>query len=108
MMPSPYTSQESLEDAAEAAKLMGVQLDDVGIQPAMSAFEGMLEPIFGDAAADVTEENIQARPRPDPDGDFEQARLYAADHRQQVRDVGRLRDALWRYVRRLFGPERRL
>jgi len=63
MMPSPYTSQESLEDAAEAAKLMGVQLDDVGIQPAMSAFEGMLEPIFGDAAADVTEENIQARSR---------------------------------------------
>ena len=63
MMPSPYTSVESLEDAAEAAKLMGVQLDDVGIQPAMQAFEGMLEPIFGDAAADVTEENIQARSR---------------------------------------------
>ena len=63
MMPSPYTSQESLEDAAEAAKLMGVHLDDVGIQPAMSAFEEMLKPIFGDAAADVTEENIQARSR---------------------------------------------
>ncbi|MEC8698565.1 MAG: NAD+ synthase [Pseudomonadota bacterium] len=63
MMPSPYTSQESLEDAAEAAKLMGVHLDDVGIQPAMSAFEEMLEPIFGNAAADVTEENIQARSR---------------------------------------------
>ena len=52
-----------LEDAEEAAKLMGVQLDEVGIQPAMTAFEGMLEPIFGDAAADVTEENIQARSR---------------------------------------------
>jgi NAD+ synthase len=63
MMPSPYTSQESLEDAEEAAQLMGVQLDDVGIQPAMTAFETMLEPIFGDAAADVTEENIQARSR---------------------------------------------
>ncbi|MED5575808.1 MAG: NAD+ synthase, partial [Pseudomonadota bacterium] len=63
MMPSPFTSQESLEDAAEAAKLMGVHLDDVGIQPAMSAFEEMLEPIFGNAAADVTEENIQARSR---------------------------------------------
>ena len=63
MMPSPYTSRDSLEDAEEAAKLMGVQLDEVGIQPAMNAFEGMLEPIFGDAAADVTEENIQARSR---------------------------------------------
>ena len=61
MMPSPYTSQESLEDAEEAAQLMGVQLDDVGIQPAMTAFDVMLKPIFGDAAADVTEENIQAR-----------------------------------------------
>jgi NAD+ synthase len=63
MMPSPYTSQESLEDAEEAAQLMGVQLDNVGIQPAMTAFEAMLKPIFGDAAADVTEENIQARSR---------------------------------------------
>jgi NAD+ synthase len=63
MMPSPYTSQESLEDAEEAAQLMGVQLDDVSIQPAMTAFEAMLKPIFGDAAADVTEENIQARSR---------------------------------------------
>ena len=63
MMPSPYTSRESLEDATEAAKLMGVQLDEVSIQPAMNAFEGMLEPIFGDASADVTEENIQARSR---------------------------------------------
>ena len=63
MMPSPYTSRESLEDAEEAAKLMGVQLDEVGIQPAMTAFEEMLEPVFGDTAADVTEENIQARSR---------------------------------------------
>jgi NAD+ synthase len=63
MMPSPYTSQESLEDAEEAAQLMGVQLNNVGIQPAMTAFEAMLKPVFGDAAADVTEENIQARSR---------------------------------------------
>ncbi|MEE2688629.1 MAG: NAD+ synthase [Pseudomonadota bacterium] len=63
MMPSPYTSRESLEDAEEAANLMGVQLDEVGIQPAMVAFEAILEPIFGDAAVDVTEENIQARSR---------------------------------------------
>jgi len=63
MMPSPYTSPESLEDAAEAAELLGVTLDDVGIEPSMKAFGDMLAPIFGDAAEDVTEENIQARSR---------------------------------------------
>jgi NAD+ synthase len=63
MMPSPYTSRESLEDAAEAAELMGIRYDTVGIEPAMKAFEAMLKPIFADRPADTTEENIQARTR---------------------------------------------
>ncbi len=33
MMPSPYTSQHSLEDAAEAAGLLGARIDEVGIAP---------------------------------------------------------------------------
>ena len=63
MMPSPYTSRESLEDAAEAARLLGVQLDEIDIGPAMQAFEGMLKPVFDGREADITEENIQARSR---------------------------------------------
>jgi len=63
MMPSPYTSRESLEDAAEAAQLMGIRYDTVGIEPAMKAFAEMLKPIFADRPADTTEENIQARTR---------------------------------------------
>jgi NAD+ synthase len=63
MMPSPFTSRESLEDAAEVAKLLGIRLDTVPIEPAMAAFEGMLEPIFNDMPRDTTEENIQARAR---------------------------------------------
>jgi len=63
MMPSPYTSRESLEDAAEAARLLGVDLDEVSIEPAMQAFGGMLEPLFQGQDADTTEENIQARSR---------------------------------------------
>jgi len=68
MMPSPYTSRESLEDADEAARLLSVKLDQVSIEPAMKAFGGMLEPILNGYTAkansgDTTEENIQARSR---------------------------------------------
>ena len=63
MMPSPFTSQESLEDAAEVAKLLGIRLDSVSIEPAMAAFDGMLKPVFDDLPRDIAEENIQARAR---------------------------------------------
>ena len=63
MMPSPYTSRDSLDDAAEAAGLLGVRLDEISIGPAMEAFEAMLSPSFGDRPPDNTEENIQARSR---------------------------------------------
>jgi len=63
MMPSPYTSKESLEDAAAAAKLLGVKLDNIEIKPAMEAFEGLLRELFVQHPADTTEENIQARSR---------------------------------------------
>jgi NAD+ synthase len=63
MMPSPYTSRESLEDAAEIARLLGIRLDSVSIEPAMAAFETMLRPLFDALPPDATEENIQARAR---------------------------------------------
>jgi NAD+ synthase len=63
MMPSPYTSQDSLDDAAACAGLLGIRLDTVSIEPAMGAFADMLGPLFGDRAPDTTEENIQARSR---------------------------------------------
>jgi NAD+ synthase len=63
MMPSPYTSEESLEDARACAELLGAQLDEVSIGPAMAAFEAMLKPLFDGREPDATEENIQARAR---------------------------------------------
>ena len=63
MMPSPYTSTESLEDAAECAQLIGARLDQVSIEPAMAAFGLMLEPLFNGSDTGTTEENIQARSR---------------------------------------------
>ena len=63
MMPSPYTSEESLTDASAATELLGCRLDEINIGQAMGAFDSMLSPLFGDAPADTTEENIQARSR---------------------------------------------
>jgi NAD+ synthase len=63
MMPSPYTSKASLNDAAECSKLLGVKLDEIKIKPAMDAFDQMLIPIFEGCEQDVTEENIQSRVR---------------------------------------------
>ena len=63
MMPSPYTSRESLEDAAECARLLGIQCDIVSISGAMEAFSTALAPLFAGRQADITEENLQSRSR---------------------------------------------
>ncbi len=63
MLPSPYTSQASLDDAAECARLLGIRCDTVAITPAMQAFESALAPVFEGRQADITEENIQSRAR---------------------------------------------
>ncbi len=63
MLPSPYTSQTSLDDAADCARLLGISCDTVPISPAMGAFESALAPVFEGRRADITEENIQSRAR---------------------------------------------
>ncbi|MDP3854620.1 NAD+ synthase [Phenylobacterium sp.] len=63
MLPSKYTSRESLEDAEACAKQIGCRLDEISIAPAVDAFAEMLTPHFGNRAPDLTEENIQARAR---------------------------------------------
>ena len=63
MMPSRFTSQESLDDAADCARLLSVRLDTVPIEPAVAAFDQMLAPTFADRTRDLTEENIQSRIR---------------------------------------------
>lgn len=63
MMPSAYTSAESLEDAEACAKMLGVRLDTIPIVPAVDAFAGMLAPTFEGRSPDLTEENLQSRIR---------------------------------------------
>ena len=63
MMPSPYTSRESLEDAEQCAGMLKTGIESINIGPAMGAFEQMLGPAFEGRDPDITEENIQARSR---------------------------------------------
>ena len=63
MLPSEYTSQGSLDDAAMAADALGVKYDIVNIAGPRAAVTEALAPLFGDMPADLTEENIQSRIR---------------------------------------------
>lgn len=65
MMPSKYTSQESLDDAAAASEMLGAQYDIIPIEGITTAFGEALAPIFEGREEDITEENIQARARGD-------------------------------------------
>ena len=63
MMPYTYTAQMSVEDAALQAKTMGVTFGIAEINPIVNSFMQTLFPFFGEAKADTTEENLQARSR---------------------------------------------
>jgi NAD+ synthase len=63
MMPSPYTSRDSLDDAEGCAQLLGIRYESIPIGAAMQAMQGMLAPAFGNRPADTTEENLQSRLR---------------------------------------------
>jgi len=63
MLPSEYTSQESLDDAAEVAKNLGCRLDTVSIAEGRAAITNSLAPLFEGLDEGLTEENIQSRLR---------------------------------------------
>ncbi len=63
MLPSRFTSQTSLDDAAGCAKMIGCKLDTIPISPGVEAFDAMLSDSFSDKQVDITEENVQSRIR---------------------------------------------
>ncbi len=63
MMPSPYTAQMSLDDAADMARRLNVRYDILPIEPAMKTFQSMLAEQFAGLPEDTTEENLQSRIR---------------------------------------------
>ena len=63
MLPSKYTSEESLEDARECARLLGCRHDVISIAPGVAAFDEALAEAFEGTKPGLAEENIQARLR---------------------------------------------
>ena len=63
MMPSRFTSTDSLEDADGCAKMLGVRQDVISIAPGVAALDKMLAPAFAGTKAGLAEENIQSRLR---------------------------------------------
>lgn len=63
MLPSEYTSQHSLDDAAAVARKLGCRLDTLPIEGPRDAVEAALAPLFAGQKPGIAEENIQSRLR---------------------------------------------
>jgi NAD+ synthetase len=63
LMPSEYSSRGSIDDSRKLISNLGISSEQISIQPVVDKFIEMLKPAFKDKAADITEENIQARTR---------------------------------------------
>lgn len=63
LMPSEYTSGESIIDATALAKNLGIRVMTIPIHIPFAAYIETLRPAFKDSKPDVTEENLQARIR---------------------------------------------
>ena len=62
-LPSPFTSDDSVEDAEQLAAALNIRMDTVPITPLMDCARQTLAPVFQGRHADTTEENVQARLR---------------------------------------------
>ena len=63
MMPSRYTAQMSLDDAAAEAEALGVGYHVLSIEPVVTAFGDTLADRLGGRPGGITGENLQARTR---------------------------------------------
>jgi len=63
MMPSRYTSQLSLDEAAAQARLLNVRYNVISIEGMFESALAALEPVFAELPPGTAEENIQSRCR---------------------------------------------
>lgn len=62
-LPSPFTGEDSLEDAEQLAAALSLRMDTIPITPLMDTARQTLAPLFAGRHMDTTEENVQARLR---------------------------------------------
>jgi NAD+ synthase (glutamine-hydrolysing) len=62
-MPSPYSSEGSINDSRVLAKNLGIRFQVLPINRVFESFKGTLAGVFAQFPEDVTEENIQSRIR---------------------------------------------
>ncbi|MCE3283684.1 MAG: synthetase, partial [Chitinophagaceae bacterium] len=63
LMPSPYSTEHSVNDAVQLSKQLGNPYDIIRIDEVYESFLKTLKPIFGDLPFSIAEENIQSRTR---------------------------------------------
>ncbi len=63
LLPSPYSSDGSVQDSMHLARNLGIHTITLPIDKIMRAFDESLSQAFAGYASDVTEENVQARIR---------------------------------------------
>lgn len=63
MMPYRYTSKDSLKDAEDCARALGIRHDMVAIAEPVEGFTNALTQLFEGTETGVTEENLQSRTR---------------------------------------------
>jgi NAD+ synthase (glutamine-hydrolysing) len=63
IMPSPYSSSDTQQDAHELSRNLGVNVHELPIATVMEAYEQRLREEFAGREPDLTEENLQARIR---------------------------------------------
>lgn len=62
-MPSPYSSQGSVDDSRALAAHLGIRFETIGISGLFREYSQALAPLFAESKPDITEENIQSRIR---------------------------------------------
>lgn len=63
LMPSPYSSSHSVDDAKQLSENLGNPYDIIAIKDVYESFLATLSPVFKDSPFGIAEENIQSRTR---------------------------------------------
>lgn len=63
LMPSPYSSSHSVSDAIDLVNNLEINSQKIEIEPAMKAYDTILDPMFAGTKFGIAEENIQSRIR---------------------------------------------